>query len=92
MNRSLLRRISAVLVLAILLSTPAWAGGGARLAPFPGLFAAVWQLLSSLMTGTTTAADSDGRASMDPNGLVAPPTDVQESTDEDGRATLDPNG
>lgn len=91
MNRSLLRRLSALLVVAVLLSTPAWAGGGVRLDPSPGLFAAVWQLLSSLLTDTT-AADSDGRASMDPNGLAAPATDTQAATDGDGRATMDPNG
>lgn len=86
MNRSLLRRLSAVLVVAVLLSTPAWAAGGARLDQSPGLFAAVWQFLSSLL------AVSDGRASMDPNGSMAPTTDTQAATDSDGRATLDPNG
>jgi hypothetical protein len=86
MNRSLLRRMSALLVVAVLLSTTAWAGGGARLDPSPGLFATVWQLLSSLI------AASDGRAGMDPNGLTAPTTDVQAATDSDGRATMDPNG
>ncbi len=91
MNRSLLCRLSAILVVAVLLSTPAWAGDGTRLASSPGLFAAVWQLLSSLFT-ETTAADAGGRAGMDPNGATAPTTDPQAATEGDGRATLDPNG
>jgi len=91
MNRSLLRRASAVLVVAILLSTPAWAGGGARNDQSPGLFAAAWQFLISLVAGTT-AADLDGRASMDPNGLMPPSSGVQDATDDDGRAGMDPNG
>jgi hypothetical protein len=91
MNRSLLRRLSTILVVAVLLSTPAWAGGGTRLEPSPGLFATVWQLLGSWLTGTT-AAGSDGRIGMNPNGLTAPTTGTQTATDGDGRATLDPNG
>jgi len=89
MNRKALSRISAVLTVTALLSASAWAGEWARREPSPGLFATVWQLLSSLVVGTTETADSDGRAGMDPNGGPAP---TQSGTDDDGRASMDPNG
>lgn len=89
MNRKALSRVSAALTVAALLSTTAWAGEWTRPEPTHGLFATVWQLLSSLLVGTTENADSDGRATMDPNGGPAP---TQSGRDDDGRATLDPNG
>jgi hypothetical protein len=90
MNRSKPRRLSAVLLTLALLSTPAWAAGGgaARTEQGQGLFAAVWEYLGSLVGAT--AADTDGRAGMDPNGATAPTSDS--GTEIDGRATLDPNG
>jgi hypothetical protein len=79
------------LLAAVLLSSPAMAAGrGLRLDREAGLFAHVWELLSSLMPVLDRApadlgpdgASAKARGSIDPNG--DPTTDA--------RGSIDPNG
>lgn len=90
MIRTLLTRVSILLLAAILLSSPAFALGGrtARLHTEPGLFAALWQLLESLMPAEP--AVETGRDTIDPNGATDEGTTDDDSGE--GRGTIDPNG
>jgi hypothetical protein len=91
MFRTLLIRVAVLLLAAVLLSSPVFALGGrtARLQRAePGLFAALLQLLESLVPAAL-AVEEEGRGTIDPNGAPA-----EGSTDDDseGRGTIDPNG
>lgn len=89
MSRALLTRVSILLLAAVLLSSPAFALGGrtARLHTEPGLFAALLQLLESLVPAEP--AIEKGRGTLDPNGATAEGTPDDEI---EGRGTIDPNG
>lgn len=83
-------RISALLFLATLLGSPAWAKprAAAETRTVAPILRALVQTLENLFP-----AVGQGRASMDPNGTD--PTTISTSTtgeEGDGRASMDPNG
>lgn len=87
MVRTLLARVSILLLAAVLACSPAFALGGrtARSHEEPSLFAALWQLLEALVPAAPAVEKDHG--TIDPNGAT-----VEETTDGDGRGTIDPNG
>jgi hypothetical protein len=90
MFRTLLTRVSILLLAAVLLSSPVFALGGrtASLHTEPGLFAALLQLLESLVPASL-AVEEEGRGTIDPNGA---PAEGTTDDDSEGRGTIDPNG
>jgi hypothetical protein len=80
--------LSALVLIFLLISSPAFAAGGSatQTETEPSLAAVFWTFLESLLPEIDTSgatADSDGRSGIDPDG-AAP--------DGDGRSTIDPNG
>lgn len=80
--------LSALVLIFLLISSPALAAGGSvtRTENEPSLAAVFWTFLESLLPEINTSgatADSDGRLGIDPNGAT---------TDGDGRCGIDPNG
>jgi hypothetical protein len=80
--------LSALVLISLLISSPALAAGGSvtQTENEPSLAVVLWTFLESLLpeidiSGGT--ADSDGRSTIDPNGAAAAC---------DGRWTIDPNG
>lgn len=83
-------RISALLFLATLLGSPAWARprAAAETRTVPPILRALVHTLETLFPSI-----GEGRASMDPNGQDPTATSTSTSGEEgDGRASMDPNG
>jgi hypothetical protein len=99
MNRSMWSRVVVFLLAVVLVASPAMAAGGSlRIDKEPGVFAALWEFLGSLVPTIEKA-----RGSMDPNG--SPTTEARGSMDPDGQpasstaeddgdahGTMDPDG